>query len=388
MNEILTKINQKINFQQKLKNEIENIDTILSKDIHILSDTEIDELKKERMNLEQKIIKSKLSFDKKFENFFYKIEDLDNTPEIIQWLILGVIPSSTIGVFYGAPGTGKSSILLHYCNILLEKYDNTYIIYIDADMSKAKITELGILNIFKKYGDRFRYAGKSSDNLSAVAQDLLKDIVSLQKEFPCRKYIVIEDSLTLITPRKNGFIDVEKLYKHERKIRENYGTVIIVTHLNKANVLADTQQIENYADYTYLVQRNEFNDSILLIPKKASRYAIEKKAYKVENREIIEEIDFEIANISHSESSFVNTVFDLLKDGEMNQSEIMKYLKQISFFTRYSIGEKKVISLLEKWAKNGKWEFEQRASDKNAKYYSLSQTEKLAKLPNNDKKEI
>jgi len=253
---------------KKLKNEIENIDTILSKDIHILSDTEIDELKKERMNLEQKIIKSKLSFDKKFENFFYKIEDLDNTPEI-QWLILGVIPSSTIGVFYGAPGTGKSSILLHYCNILLEKYDNTYIIYIDADMSKAKITELGILNIFKKYGDRFRYAGKSSDNLSAVAQDLLKDIVSLQKEFPCRKYIVIEDSLTLITPRKNGFIDVEKLYKHERKIRENYGTVIIVTHLNKANVLADTQQIENYADYTYLVQRNEFNDSILLIPKKS-----------------------------------------------------------------------------------------------------------------------
>ena len=140
MNEILTKINQKINFQQKLKNEIENIDTILSKDIHILSDTEIDELKKERMNLEQKIIKSKLSFDKKFENFFYKIEDLDNTPEI-QWLILGVIPSSTIGVFYGAPGTGKSSILLHYCNILLEKYDNTYIIYIDADMSKAKVGE-------------------------------------------------------------------------------------------------------------------------------------------------------------------------------------------------------------------------------------------------------
>jgi hypothetical protein len=43
---------------------------------------------------------------------------------------------------------------------------------------------------------------------------------------------------------------------------------------------------------------------------------------------------------------------------------------------------------LEKWAKNGKWEFEQRASDKNAKYYSLSQTEKLAKLPNIDKKEI
>ena len=33
----------------------------------------------------------------------------------------------------------------------------------------------------------------------------------------------------------------------------------------------------------------------------------------------------------------------------MNQSEIMKYLKQISFLSKYSIGEKKVLSLLDKW---------------------------------------
>ena len=68
----------------------------------------------------------------------------------------------------------------------------------------------------------------------------------------------------------------------------------------------------------------------------------------------------------------------------MNQSEIIKYLKQISFFTKFSIGEKKVISLLEKWAKNGKWCFEHRVGDKNAKYYFLRQSEKLAKLPNKD----
>ena len=75
------------------------------------------------------MIKPKLSFDEKFENFFYKIEDLDDTTKI-QWLISAVIPSSTIGVFYGAPGAGKSSVLLHYCYELLENYDNTYIIYI------------------------------------------------------------------------------------------------------------------------------------------------------------------------------------------------------------------------------------------------------------------
>ena len=68
----------------------------------------------------------------------------------------------------------------------------------------------------------------------------------------------------------------------------------------------------------------------------------------------------------------------------MNQSEIMKYLKQISFFSKYSTGEKKVLSWLDKWAKNGKWAYDQRVNEKNAKIYYI-QTEKLAKLPNNDK---
>ena len=89
-----------------------------------------------------------------------------------------------------------------------------------------------------------------------------------------------------------------------------------------------------------------------------------------------------MANISYQESNFVNIIIDLLKDGEMTQTEIMKYLKQASFFTKYGVGEKKVITWLEKWAKNGKWCMEQRASDKNAKYYYLSQAKKLAKLPN------
>ena len=37
MSEILTKINKKINFQKILKNEIENIESILTKNIHILN---------------------------------------------------------------------------------------------------------------------------------------------------------------------------------------------------------------------------------------------------------------------------------------------------------------------------------------------------------------
>ena len=52
------------------------------------------------------------------------------------------------------------------------------------------------------------------------------------------------------------------------------------------------------------------------------------------------------------------------------------------------LSPKKIITWLAKWAENGKWCMEQRASDKNAKYYYLSQAKKHAKLLNIDKKEI
>ena len=383
MNNIITKIENKIKKQEEIPVLIQRIDDMLTINSHLLEKNEISELKNEKINLEKKLIKSNLSIDQKFNNFFYTSKDIEDAPET-QWLIPEVIPSSTIGVFYGAPGSGKSSILIDYCNQILRNFENAYIIYIDADMALGKINDFGIGEMIKQYGERFRYAGKSSNNLSVIAQNLLKEIAQIQLDFPQRKYIIIEDSLTLITPRKQGFIDVEKLYRYEKQIRDANGTIIIVTHLNKAGVFADSQQIENYADYTFLVQRNDFNSSILLLPKKASRYDIQEKAYKVENRNIIEEIDFQIANISYSESSFVNTILDLLSDGEMNQSEIMKYLKQISFLSKYSIGEKKVLSLLDKWSKMGKWSCEQRVNEKNAKFYYI-ETAKLEKLQNIDK---
>ena len=384
MSEIITKIEKKIKHQDEIPEMIQRINDILENNCHILDENEITDLMNEKISLEKKLIKSNLSIEKKFNDFFYSFEEIENSPET-QWLVSGVIPSGTIGVFYGGAGVGKSSLLVKFSKEILESYTNTYIIYIDADMALGKINDFGIGEMIKQYGERFKYAGKSVNDISIIAQNLLKEIVQIQLDFPQRKYIVIEDSLTLITPRKQGFIDVEKLYKYEKQIRDATGSIIIVTHLNKAGVFADSQQIENYADYTFLVQRNEFNSSILLDPKKASRYAIKEKAYRVENRKIIEEIDYKIANITNSEASFINIILDLLSYGEMNQSEIMKYLKQISFFSKYSIGEKKVLSWLDKWSKNWKWAYEQKVNEKNAKF-NYVQTAKLAELPNKRKR--
>lgn len=382
MDSIITKIENKIKKQEKIPDSIHRIDDILARNSHLLKEIEIVELRKEKIRLEKELIKSNLSFKKRFNDFIYSAEEIESAPQT-EWLIKNVIPSRTIGVFFGASGSGKSTFMLHSLESILRNIQDTYIIYIDGDMSINKIAELGISTLIKEFGERFIYGGKINDNFSENAQKFLKEILQLQLDYPNRQYVVIEDSLTLITPRRRGFIDVESLYKYEKQIRQR-GTVLIVHHLNKQGVFSDSQQIENFADYTYLLERNEFTSSLLLHPQKASRYAIDPKAYKILDRKIVEEIDFQMANISIVESAFVNIILDLLADGEMNQTEIMKYLKQISFFTKFTVGEKKVISWLEKWSKNGKWAYEQRVNEKNAKIYYI-QTEKLAELPNSDK---
>lgn len=156
----------------------------------------------------------------------------------------------------------------------------------------------------------------------------------------------------------------------------------LIHHTNKAGVFADTQQIENYADYTYMIERNEFNSCILLHPQKASRYDITGRAYLTNNRKIDKEVDYDTFNISQRESKFVMYVVDALEDGEMNQSEVLAYLEKVKFFSEYKVGQKKAIKWLQVWGDKGKWIYEQRPSEKNAIFYRLeSEAEKLAKLP-------
>ena len=203
MSEILTKINKKINFQKKLKNEIENIEAILTKYIHILSQNEINELKKEKENLEKNLIRSKLSFDEKFKDYIYDFSEINEAKDIT-WLINDVIPSPSIGVLYGYPGVGKSTILIEYCRKILELTNDVFIIYIDADMSINKLKEIGIDELIKKYKEKFIYAGKST-NLVERTQIFLQEIVELQKKHKNRKYLIIEDSLTLLSHKKKWF---------------------------------------------------------------------------------------------------------------------------------------------------------------------------------------
>ncbi|MDD2790636.1 MAG: AAA family ATPase [Sulfurimonas sp.] len=381
MDDILTKIEEKIKKQQRIPELIEKIDSILLNKYHYLSDSDKEALENERLRLENSLMQVNLTLEEKHKNFFYTYNDVQSAPRT-KWLIQNLIPQRSIGVLIGPSGSGKTTLVLHLCSIILDSYKYAYIIYIDGDMSVSKIKELGIDKMMYRYDNRFMYAGKNADYFSEASQNLLRDTVIEQKNHPERTYFVIEDSLTLTAKKKRGFIDTEYLYKYEKMLRDVGGESLLIHHTNKAGVFADSQQIENYADYTYMIERNEFNSCILLHPQKASRYDIAGRAYLTSNRKIDKEVDYDSFNISHRESKFVMYVLDALEDGEMNQSEVLAYLEKVKFFSDYKVGQKKAIKWLQIWGDKGKWIYEQRPSEKNAIFYRLeSEAEKLAKLP-------
>lgn len=379
MDDILTKIEEKIKKQQKIPAMLEKIDLILSNDRHYLNNDEVKALENERLKLKAELLIDNLSIKEKYKNFFYSYEDINNAPGIT-WLIPNMIPQRAIGVLIGTSGTGKTTLVMNLCSVIMSSFENVYITYIDGDMSISKIKEHGIAMLIKTYNHRFMYGGKINNYLSDIAQNLLKDTALEQKKYPERIYFVIEDSLTLIAKKRRGFIDTDYLYKHEKMLRDFGGASLLIHHTNKSGIFADTQQIENYADYTYLLERNEFNSCILAHPQKASRYDIRGRAYLTEDRKIIKEVDYENFNITQRESKFVAYVIDGLEDGEMNQSEILSYLEKMKFFSEYKVGQKKVIKWLQIWGDKGKWIYEQRPSEKNAIFYRLeSETCKTAK---------
>ena len=382
MNDIVIKIEEKIKNQQKIPERIEKIDSILLNKHHYLSDGDIEALKNERLRLKNSLTQVNLTLCEKHKNFFYTLDEIQNAPKI-EWLIPNIVPKGSIGVLIGPSGSGKTTLVVHLCSTILTTNKNIYIIYIDGDLSISKIKELDVEELMFTYNDRFRYAGKTNDYFSDSAQNLVRDIAVEQKNHPERTYLIIEDSLTLTAKKKRGFIDTDYLYKYEKMLRAAGGGSLLIHHTNKAGVFADSQQIENYADYTYMIERNEFNSCILLHPQKASRYDIKGRAYLTKNRKIAEEVDYETFNISQRESKFVMYVIDALEDGEMNQSEVISYLEKVKFFSEYKVGQKKAIKWLQVWGDNGKWIYEQRPGEKNAIFYRLeSEAEKLAKLPN------
>ena len=380
---ILPKIEEKIKNKVHLLQEKRRIESILVAHNDILEEHELVELQKQLSSINQSLTRK--NFKDEFKGFIYTLDDFENTQEFF-WLIDKVIPSNSLGVFYGASGSGKTTLILHYISMILHQYPQVYIFYIDGDMGTQNIKNAGVTTLMELFSNRFVYAGKNIDgDFSEIAQRFVEKIVFEQQKHLSRYYLLIEDSLNLIAKKRNGFIVVEQLYRLEKQLRSAGGGIVVIHHTNKQGLFADSQQIENYADYMYKVERNDFNNTLLLKPVKASRYDIEEKAYLIEDRQIVREVIYKDANISATESTFIQEVQAILGDvGELNQSDLLKELQ--STLNSLKIGIKRATRWLEKWAEELKWIRERRPEQKNAVFYYLQncQSEKLQNSENID----
>jgi uncharacterized protein YdcH (DUF465 family) len=71
MDDILTKIEEKIKKQQRIPDMLEKIDLILSNNRHYLNDNEVKALENERLKLKGELLIDNLSITEKYKNFFY-----------------------------------------------------------------------------------------------------------------------------------------------------------------------------------------------------------------------------------------------------------------------------------------------------------------------------
>lgn len=302
-----------------------------------------------------------------------------------EMLIESLIPRSGIVPIIGNYGEGKTTLARHFYKHLLSTRNDTYIKYVDADNPIDKLQKFGIHQLIEMYGERFEYYGKrlNVDDLADGLESVMRRSIDQQKTFPDRSYIVFEDNLkNLMRKNKQGFADLNHLYRFEKEFQSVGGTSIILHHTNKQGVFADTKDIVNFADLAFYVSFKQSTNSIIIEPDKQSRYHVEPKAYFVDpnSREITHETDYRMANVSTEEVRIVQYVKELLEEcGEFNQQELEKETR--AFRNNLGLGDKRFRAILKKY-ENEAWKTVRGMN--NALVFEPLSLPNVPNLPNDD----
>lgn len=281
------------------------------------------------------------------------------------FLVPNTLPSASIGVLYGKAGSGKTTYVLHLYEQILQSCENIRVYFIDADMGIDMQKKYGLDKIQEKYSTNLQIFDISTDCVGYQA--ILKNIINEQKKNKKPTFVVI-DCLNKVAKKKRGFIDKDELYKTERIVRKNGGAVLFLHHTNKNKIFADTQQIEDFADYTAKCENDTAQKIISINYEKISRYAdkLHSKYYKYDGLKIVDEVSPLQARLSESELALINSVKEQLKVGRTNQSDLLEVLRKD---TKVKLGQNKKRELLKKFADEGLWSFEQVPNENNAIYY-------------------
>lgn len=286
------------------------------------------------------------------DDFQYSINEIA-VARPTEMLVQNLIPRAGIVPVIGHYGAGKTTFARFLYKLLLSSRNDTYIKYVDADNPVNKLQEFGVHELIETYGDRFEYYGKRAniENLSDGLENVIRKSIDEQNAYPDRSYIIFEDNLkNLMRKNRQGFADLNHLYRLEKEFQTAGGTSIILHHTNKQGIFADSKDIVNFADLAYYVTFKVSTNAIVLEPDKQSRYHVEPKAFFVDpgSREISHEIDYRMANISIEEIKIVQHIKELLEEcGEFNQQELEKETR--IFRNNIGMGDKRFRAVLKKY---------------------------------------
>lgn len=345
---------------------------------------ELKELKKsnfitdeQKLLVDAEILKLKIQLNIK-DDFSYSAQEIVSANDV-EMLVKDFLPAGAIVVIVAKYGAGKTTFIRHIISELLKNNDNIYAVYIDADNPIQKLKEQNIHNEMDTFGERLKFFGKNItlDDLPTKVEDTIDDLIELQSTHPNRRYVLILDNLKN-TARKNrqGLIDGNRVFKYERKFRAVGGSALVLHHINKIGISADTQDIMNFADLSFYLNYNTATNAIVIEPDKQSRYGIKAKAFLVdqETRKILHEIDYETAKRPEIDFKIINHVREVLSClVEINQEQLLKETQK--FRNKILVGEKRFRAILQKYAAV---EWNTKRSSKNSIIYSSLDK----KLPN------
>ncbi|EAK0823613.1 AAA family ATPase [Campylobacter peloridis] len=300
-----------------------------------------------------------------FEKYIVKSIDFQTlNPQ--EWFIKNLIPKRSLGVLYGSSGSGKTLIAIYLIKNILKDH-NIKISYINADMDLLNLKNYGIDELKNNFKEKFECLNiVGCDNKYQIYKDYLESFSKTNLN-----NIFIVDSFNSIYPKIGNLLNLNVLYKIEQKLRSRGATFLFIHHTNKKGIFGDSQQIVDYADYTFQCFSNLEKKSILLVPKKSSRYeSLKDKAFLFDGLKIIGTTEVEEIILSEFESKFIDLVFEILKIGTIKQNELIDIVYRDR---RTRFGKNRIRILLQKHAKNpnGKWCMKQEPCDNNSIYYYL-----------------
>jgi KaiC/GvpD/RAD55 family RecA-like ATPase len=293
-------------------------------------------------------------------------------------LILSHIVPQGVNLYVAQGGSGKTYLAYHILIQFLKRGGGC--VYIDfdnpVDLPKAR----GLLKVVRGFKDNFVYFNFLSyqkwaeDRKDKSYKKFLEWVFSRLPEN--NEYFVVLDSLQNFIPNVSddsltfAFFKLLREWSQKKNI-----TFIVLHHISKvARWTKGSTNIVNMSDVAYQIKAEREGGLIVsysLILEKARYLCPEELTISLKDNYEIEISEHAIAD--ENVKIILRVVVSILrKEGELNQSQLSKRMKEKGF------NEKKVIPVLKEYVDKGL--FRARKGDKNATFYTVNEDSEYVSL--------